>query len=352
MLLIRKNNHGPQVLDVQQRLGSLGYQIPSEERGGEFGDGTLAAVRTFQQARGLIVDGIVGPDTWRELVEASWRLGDRVLYLRAPMMRGDDVRELQDALTTMGFDVGRIDGIFGPQTQNALREFQRNYGLPDDGILAADTVRAFKGLPRIAGDTPASGVRERIRRRSLPLPGARIVIDPGHGAADRGNVGPSGVDEGAICFAICRQIEAALAAAGMQVFLTRRDDSSPDDSERAALANALDADLHLSIHLGSGDPEVHGAAAYYFGHERFRSEAGARLAEVLLEHVCALGLTDGRTHPKRFPILRETRMPAVVLEPGYITNAEDEKRLTDPGFQTELAAAVAAAVRAYATEGV
>jgi peptidoglycan hydrolase-like protein with peptidoglycan-binding domain len=72
------------------------------------------------------------------LVEAGWRLGDRLLVLAAPQLRGDDIAELQDSLNQLGFDCGRPDGIFGPATMRALEDFQRNGGLTPDG--SADRV--------------------------------------------------------------------------------------------------------------------------------------------------------------------------------------------------------------------
>ena len=77
---------------------------------------TQAAVCAFQQARGLTSTGVCDDLTWTALVEASWRLGDRHLYLRAPHLRGDDVAELQHRLGQFGFDAGRVDGIFGVET--------------------------------------------------------------------------------------------------------------------------------------------------------------------------------------------------------------------------------------------
>lgn len=348
MQLIGRGQRGERVLDVQRRLAALGHTIPTEERA-SFGPGTDEAVRGFQQARGLVVDGIVGPDTWRELVEASWRLGDRVLYLSGPHLRGDDVRELQDRLATFGFDAGRVDGIFGPQTAAAVREFQRNYGLPPDGIVGADTLRALAGLPPIAGSTPVGLLREReaMAARRPGLVGVRVVIDPGHGGDDPGHASPDGASEAEVCFALARRVEAALAAAGAHPFLTRRSESGPDDHERAALANALDADVFLALHLAGGEAGARGCAAYYFGHERYRSESGLRLAEILLEEVATLGLIDGRAHPKTFPVLRETRMTAVLLEPCYITNADEAKLLSDPAFLARLAGAIADGLRRY-----
>ena len=205
MRVIREGDRGRQVADVQRRLAALGHPASDKELSGVFGPETKLRVMAFQQERGLSVDGIVGDDTWRQLVEASWRLGDRVLYLAAPHLRGDDVRDLQDRLATLGLNSGRIDGIFGAQTETAVREFQRNYGLPPDGIIAAQSVRALTGLPRMASDLPIGVLREReaLRRRTATgIAGLRVVVDPGHGGDDPGFVGPGGAREDVVCFAI------------------------------------------------------------------------------------------------------------------------------------------------------
>ena len=90
MDLIRLGDASPAVRDVQGRLEDLGHGLVGDVPG-EYGSATLEAVRAFQQARGLVADGIVGPDTWRSLVEAGYAVGDRLLYLTSPMLRGDDV---------------------------------------------------------------------------------------------------------------------------------------------------------------------------------------------------------------------------------------------------------------------
>ncbi len=83
---------------------------------------------------------MVGPDTWGQLVEAGYQLGDRTLYLHSPFHRGDDVSALQRKLNGLGFDAGREDGLFGPLTDRAVREFQRNVGEEPDGIVGIDTL--------------------------------------------------------------------------------------------------------------------------------------------------------------------------------------------------------------------
>ena len=93
---------GPAVKDVQQRLAALGHSTDADEPG-VFGPATEAAVRAFQDRRGLRVDGICGEQTWAGLVEAGYALGDRWLYQTAPMLRGDDVGVLQRAQLNIGF---------------------------------------------------------------------------------------------------------------------------------------------------------------------------------------------------------------------------------------------------------
>ena len=110
--------------------------------------GTESAIRAFQQARGLPIDGLCDQITWAALVEASWRRGDRLLFLTSPNMRGDDIADLQARLGRIGFDCGRVDGIFGPRTARALEDFQNNAGLLADGTCGAGTPDALLAARR------------------------------------------------------------------------------------------------------------------------------------------------------------------------------------------------------------
>lgn len=124
----------------------LGYDLGATGVDGVFFGRTRDAVTSFQQQIGLTDDGTVGPETWAALVDATFTLGDRMLYLRSPHFHGRDVRTLQGALDVLGFATGDADGIFGRFTERAVREFQRNCGHPADGIVGPDTVRALNGL--------------------------------------------------------------------------------------------------------------------------------------------------------------------------------------------------------------
>ncbi len=350
---IKRGHRGRRVGDVQARLIGLGFRIdPSEVEGQTLGEATERALRAFQQERGLLVDGVVGLNTWHELIEAGYALGDRTLYLRRPFTRGDDVRALQRRLNLLGFDPGREDGILGEQTGRAILDFQRNVGLRADGIVGTTTIDALDRL--IAAPVTERGrtsVRETegLRPTGASLDGRRVAIDPGHGPDDPGFVGPAGSSEAALVFELAGYLRDELAARGAEPIVLRALDEDPDSSTRATRANDADADVLISIHLnGHDDPSAEGSSSYYFGRMGAASVAGQALAELIQDEVtAAVGLRDGRAHPKAFPILRETRMTAVQIEPCFLTNPKEELLLGEEPFRRELARAVAVALARY-----
>jgi N-acetylmuramoyl-L-alanine amidase len=340
--LIRHGDRSERVSDVQARLRGLGFEIDDEN--GVFEESTRRAVQAFQQRRSILADGIVGPHTWNELVEATWRLGDRILYLKNPPMRGDDVAALQNQLNALGFDSGRADGIFGPNSARAVRAFQKEYGVTEDGIFGARSHHALAGL-RIDRPGTAAGLREELRRRhGGGLGGALIVLDPGHGSSDRGDQGPSGTFEADLCWDIGTRVASRLVELGARARFTRTEAESPGHSDRAARANRLNADLFVSVHLNShGETTAEGASTYYFGSSR----AGESLAEYVLNELIRLGLRNCRSHARSYTILKETRMPAILVEPAFITNPYDEKRLEDPEFRNGIAEAIVTGIARF-----
>lgn len=355
MELIRRGATGAPVLDVQQRLARLSVAIDPEEVGTWFGPSTEEAVRRFQRDRRLPADGIVGPDTWGQLVEAGWQLGDRGLYLHEPFFRGDDVVVLQRKLNALGFDAWREDGIFGPLVDAAVRRFQRNVGLAPDGIVGVETLdeldrmRPDLALPSRAHVREAAGIGEARRG----LRDAVIAIDPGHGPADPGAMGPTGLTEDEACYAVAEALHQALAERGARPVLLRDAAATPTPSERAHHANQLEAVAIVSIHMNDGDPAAAGATAMYFGSDVSHAPSGHALAETLMAHlVQQVGVPDCRTHPMAIAILRETRMPAVQVEPCFITNPREEASLRDPAHLAAMAAAITDGLAEFLTSGV
>lgn len=154
MRTIRRGDTGPAVEDVQRRLRVLGYSLAVD---GSYLDRTQEAVRRFREQEGLPAGDAIDERTWSALVDASFSLGDRMLYLRMPYFHGGDVRSLQTILNVLGFVVGDPDGIFGAHTERALREFQASVGLVDDGIAGSTTFDAIQRLRHAwEGKSPAS----------------------------------------------------------------------------------------------------------------------------------------------------------------------------------------------------
>jgi N-acetylmuramoyl-L-alanine amidase len=331
---------GPEVEDVQRRLEDLGIPCPCDP--GVFDGATRAAVRAFQQRRGLTADGVVGNDTWRSLIGASFRLGDRMLYVTRPLLHGDDVQDLQRRLSRLGFDAGHDDGLYGPQTFDAVREFQLNVGVNVDGIAGPSTVDLLKRLHRQHQEASVFAVREREALRRPPrltIAGARIMVDPAHSVADPGLAAPNGAAEHEITWRIAALVEGQLAALGAHVVLSRGPTSSPSPTERAHHANLEDVEAILSIHLeGSRNPLARGAAGFYFGTDSSESEQGRMLAQCAVDRIVALtGTADCRVHAATTAILRESRAPAAVVEPGYLTHPDEGRALTDPAYQRVVA---------------
>lgn len=255
---------------------------------------TVTAIVAFQQARGLPDDGVCDEDTWTALIEAGWALGDRVLYHRSPNLRGDDVADLQRRLGRLGFDAGRVDGIFGPLTAAALEELQRNLGLPPDGICGADTVRALRRLGSHTDHGPAvASVREEERLRDTSgLTGARVVV---------GHLGGLGM--------LTRTIARMLRGSGARVLVA----DELDQRAHAVVANQFQAAAYLGFRSG----EHPGPIAFY-ATAGFESIGGRRLSELLVAGLGQAGVGDlcCSAAGMRIPVLRETKMPAVLAQLG------------------------------------
>jgi N-acetylmuramoyl-L-alanine amidase len=352
MDLIRRGAYGEPVRDVQHRLLAVGLRVDADELSGRFGTTTEAAVREFQRRRGLPTDGIVGPDTWNQLVEAGYRIGDRTLYLRSPAFRGDDVQALQRMLNALGFDTGKEDGIFGARTGNAVREFQRNSGAKIDGIVGLDTVRSLQSLRPADDGLGRAMVRENeaARRMGSSLARSVVAIDPGHGPSDPG-VQEHGIVEADLAFAVASAFAREIGERGGRSVLLRRADEDPDVGDRARRANAADAAVCVSIHVGGGQIVETGAVCCYFGSPQTYSPMGQHLAESMHEALVGIGLADGGVRPLTIAILRDTRMAAVQVELGVATNAGEAATLSAATFPARAARALADGLERFLRAG-
>jgi N-acetylmuramoyl-L-alanine amidase len=339
MRIYRADDSGPEIADIQSRLTALGAAIDGAELVGVFGSSTEAAVRWFQKERHLQVDGLVGPDTWEQLVEAGWHLGDRTLYHRAPMFRGDDVREIQRMLNALGFDSGKQDGFYGPRTDAALRLFQRNVGDEPDGIVGPHTLSVLRRMRPLDAAPSRALVREREELDAArgPIEGQIIAVDVGEGLAS---------DDVHHRSAVALVEELRAVGADPRLLATGGEAAAP--SNRARLANEAGAAASITVELTARDEEGGGGpVCSFFGSRTTHSPSGLVLAQLILEELEAeLGL-PGKVRPLTIAPLRETRMPAVQVEPLTGTGEREVEMLGDPDLPTRVARAVAAGVRRF-----
>ena len=295
-------------------------------------------IRSFQQARGLSVTGLVDEVTARALEEARWKLGDRSLNLQeSPLMHGDDVAALQSRLTEMGFDCGRVDGIYGPRTELAVKDFQKSVGATIDGKCGPATIIALIRLTKIVSGGAPSVLRESAnqKNRGPALANKTIVLNP------------DGDDS--LVYDVAVRTEGRLLALGASVFLTRGATNNPSEKDRIAFTNNSNADLMISLHEDSYKNEnAHGTATYFYGNEAHgvHSIVGERFASLVQREICArTDFANCRTHAMTWDLLRLTKAPAVRIDLGYKTNPGDIGRMSRPDFRDVIAEALVIAIQ-------
>jgi len=262
--------------------------------------------------------GACDEHTWRALVEASWRLGDRLLVLTSPNLRGDDVAELQSRLARIGFDCGRVDGIFGPQTSQALADFQANCGLAADGVCGQESLAV---LHRVSGQTGSGpGVatlrdRERLRDAPPSLASLRVVVGQFGGLST-----------------ITRHVARDLRAHGAKVVSL----DEPDAVAQAQAANHFAAHVYVGLESSTSDESI----VHHYRVPTFESLGGRALASWLARELRGAGLRVADACGMRLPVLRETRMPAVLMLLGPVQDVT--------AAAPEVAAAIVAALRGWA----
>ncbi len=335
MIWLKIGSQGRGVVDVQTRLLRLGYELGLTGVDGAFGPETERAVRLFQEKREREPDGIVGPDTWREMVDASYKLGDRQLYLMEPPLRGDDVRELQATLNNVGFNAGRVSGVLGEQTNNAVRDFQRNVGLDADGIVGETTVQALDNFKMRVSSGGITGVWDRaVMQPAGALLERRIAVD--HAADDFSS-------------GIAANLVTLLAAEGAKALQLPETSPGSDERELAALANEAEADVLLRFETAvSEEPGVRGSVCEFFDNGEFFSARSKTLASLIQNEIsAALRLFDNGVEGKNLAILQATRMPAVIVKPAVESDPRDAEMMARPGATEACAAAVVTALSRY-----
>lgn len=183
-----------------------------------------------------------------------------------------------------------------------------------------------------------------VRTKSLPLDGVVIVVDPGHGGKDEG-AQKEGVKEAQINLAISKRLKSELEKQGASVILTRdgaydlasegaRNRKKEDMKKRADIINAERVDLFLSIHLNAfPNVAIHGGQVFY----QKDSEASKALADIIQRRMNECNQTDKNVKTGDYYILNETTPPGILVECGFLSNAQDRSQLSDAAYQQKIA---------------
>jgi len=210
--ILKQGSRGSAVRDLQSKLRQLGYNISVD---GIYGPQTAAAVRDFQRKYGLAVDGIAGPQTLSKLNQVLSGSKQATTSASTGLLRrgsqGAAVRDLQNKLRQLGYNIA-VDGIFGPQTEAAVKDFQKKYGLTVDGIVGPQTLgklnevlskpqppqqqplgqwlhpevaEAYQRLQQTVTSAPTYQMPSEDELRTLAREYASLIIDPQRAALQR-----------------------------------------------------------------------------------------------------------------------------------------------------------------------
>lgn len=344
----KKGDRGPIVKEIQQRLLKLGFNIGPTYADGNFGSKTEEAVRSFQRKLGLRETGIVDDKTYEKLIFESYRLGDRTLYLHFPFFKGRDVLELQKILKGFGFNPGPVDGIFGPLTEKAVREFQMSVGINPDGIVGPQTLKKIFDSAKNFGSSSLASYPEREMGLS-PLEGVVIAVDAGHGGKDPGALGPSGTKESDAARKIAVEVENLLQGLGAKTVRVYSDKEKVELKQRLKRAQSSGADILISIHLNSSkSSRAGGCEVLYSNLNHEISSKSEKLAKTLAKEIAnSLGINcRGAKVRNDLYLLKNSKIPAVIIEPLFISNPEEEMLLKNEGIR-KIASAILRGILKY-----
>ncbi|MBI0392526.1 N-acetylmuramoyl-L-alanine amidase [Thermoactinomyces sp. CICC 24226] len=172
-----------------------------------------------------------------------------------------------------------------------------------------------------------------------------VVIDPGHGGKDPGAIGFK-INEKDVVLNLAKKLNDHLGQYEKAVVsLTRWDDRFLELSERAKFANDRNADLFISLHNNAASASAHGFESFiYVNASTTTTRYQTILHEQVMNYLVQVGIHDRGKKRANYAVLRETKMPAILLENLFITNEKENKLLKDDAFLDNLAAAIAAGI--------
>jgi len=208
------------------------------------------------------------------------------------------------------------------------------------GVFYVSATLVDQIRPLLSSGAPEKPV-VKPRRKTTGL----VVIDAGHGAHDPGTISPTGIQEKTINLRVAAKVARLLEQRGIGVVMTRWQDQYLELEDRAAIANPRNADLFVSIHADSApSSSAQGFTVYVAPAASAHAYQAAQAINQAMERT---GMDNRGIREEDFRVLVKTNGPAVLIELGYLSNAQDATRLADDGFRDRLAQAIADGIQAF-----
>lgn len=311
--LLSINDEGEKIRALQEQLNGAGFHV-TDQPTTYFGPQTEAAVEEFQQEYELSIDGVAGPETLAKLDEVQEEEENTDPGLLKAGSTGQAVVDLQEDLHQLEYFQGTYTEEYNSETSDAVAAFQREHGLAIDGIAGPNTLGAIDG--ELNQSAPGT------------LRGKTVVVDPGHGGYDVGAVA-NGLEEKDIVLDTGLKLKGDLEAMGATVVMTRETDRYLSLDERTEVANNANADAFVSVHVNAGGGV--GDESYWYG--EYEAERSERLAEDVQERLIeATGAADRGVKEGNFQVIRDTDIPAILAEIGFIDSSTDAANLSEEEY--------------------
>lgn len=356
------------VVGLRERLiraskGAAGLS-PDAVNDPSYFDETLdGALRTFQQNKGLIVDGVLGPETETALTQAQYTLGDRPLYYDAEhSLRGEDVERIQANLSRLGFYYGHLNGVFCRKTHYAVVELQQNLGLEPNGVVDFETMAALARINKNITSSKAYSLRDyhRLEQATNALKQRVIILLPGDASgqvtsprapeqftADQEQIT---TDVALRTYELLDNVGASPVVLGPGNHMTRSGKPVRAVESKAASTEGHPDALVLTLHCDwNTSHSANGVATYYWGNQdgaETYSPIGETAARYILkELVSRTGAQDLGCHARQWELLRYSNAPTVWIDLGYLSNTSERANFENPEHRERLAESILCALQ-------
>ncbi|WP_440897979.1 peptidoglycan-binding protein [Amphibacillus sp. Q70] len=312
---LREGQVHDDVVKLKQDLDKLGFGNFNFNR--NYFSTTAKVVGEFQEYYGLKVNQIADQPTLNKIQEV----------LNSPLRRGQrnkDVIKLKEDLSALGFGNFNFNNNFGSTTESVVMEFQETYGLVVNGIADEVTLRKLQ---------------EEINKNAV-----KIFLDPGHGGNDPGGVG-YGLREKDVVLDIALKTAEILTTQyiGVDVRLSRTSDKFIELEDRAKMANSWSADYFVSFHSNAHNGSANGFESFIFNGS-VSAETKERQRDIHNYLIDKIDVNNRGMKQANFSVLRNTTMPALLLEYLFIDNAEENALLKDANYRDWLGQITAEAI--------